>query len=483
MQKFKKIKKPNRLNVAMWKYFILIVVLLVVFIELVVNLTVTGVLESQLRMVVSDAGRQIVATVSDDDENKVAEVFRERLEDGVNSYLFSENGELLISSDNDADIGFFEISNRISTRENVVFKYDGRMYYAARANFDGSPCVIAVSVSRKVIRSTINRLQLYLGLTGLVTIGLTFFVAYMFSQRITNSIKSISDKAVKLAEGDYTVDFSNADYAEIAHLSDSLNYVRDEVKKSGDFQREIISNVTHDLKTPLTMIKAYASMIQEISGDNPQKRNEHLKVIIDEADRLTGLVNDILSVSKVSSNVNEISPKVFNLTEFVYGIISKFGYLQQSMGYSIMVDIEPNLYTRADEEKIGQVIYNLVSNAVNYTGEDKTVYVSLKSSLDGKRIKFTVRDTGKGISPEELPNIWERYYRSEDSHVRAVKGTGLGLNIVKAVLKAHNFDFGVESEKGKGATFWVDFPAVPSTPDGMNLPETPESDVDNNAVG
>ena len=163
------------------------------------------------------------------------------------------------------------------------------------------------------------------------------------------------------------------------------------MKKSEDFQHEILANVTHDLKTPLTMIKAYASMIKEISGDNPEKREKHLQVIIDEADRLTGLVNDVLSVSKLQANMTELKLKVFNLTELVYGIINKFGYLQEAQGYSFMLDIEQNLYTRADAEKISQVVYNLLGNAANYTGEDKTVYISLKSSLDGKRVRF-----GKG---------------------------------------------------------------------------------------
>ncbi len=126
-----------------------------------------------------------------------------------------------------------------------------------------------------------------------------------------------------------------------------------------------------------------------------------------------------------------------------------------------MVDIDPNLYTRADEEKIGQVIYNLLGNAVNYTGSDKTVYISLKLNLSDERIKLSIRDTGKGIAKDDLQDIWNRYYRVKENHQRPVKGTGLGLNIVKIILKNHSFDYGVESELDKGSTFWVDFPSVP----------------------
>ena len=127
-----------------------------------------------------------------------------------------------------------------------------------------------------------------------------------------------------------------------------------------------------------------------------------------------------------------------------------------------MLDIEQNLYTRADAEKINQVVYNLLGNAANYTGEDKTVYISLKSSLDGKRVRFSVRDTGKGIAKQDIPEIWDRFYRVKENHNRPVKGTGLGLSIVKAILEGHSFDFGVESELGEGSLFWVDFPCVPA---------------------
>ena len=153
---------------------------------------------------------------------------------------------------------------------------------------------------------------------------------------------------------------------------------------------------------------------------------------------------------------------VFNLTEFLYGFINKFEYLQETQGYKLMVDVGANLYTRADEEKIGQVIYNLLGNAVNYTGEDKTVYITLKSNLSGDRIKLTIKDTGRGISKDEISDIWDRYYRLKETHSRPVKGTGLGLNIVKVILQNHSFDFGVNSEPGKGSEFWVDFPSVPA---------------------
>lgn len=447
-------------------YFCFVSVFLLVLVDIVFYVIVTTTLSRQTRDRVISVGTEAAEMLVRRPDSRILEqVFLHYREDGVAVYMLSVDGEIILPSGVDIDQSrvdeVLKHVSSLSTGNDVTFRSEGYVNYCVSVTFNSGDCILLASCSLGIVNDAVASLQIYLLLVSILTLLLAFLISYSISQKLTRGLKNLSATAVQFAHGDYNVKFVNADYREVAQLSDTLNFVRDEVKKSHDFQREILANVTHDLKTPLTMIKAYASMIQEISGDNPEKRNQHLQVIIDETDRLTGLVNDVLSVSKVNSNLGEINAKVFNLTEFLYGIINKFGYLQEN-GYTLMVDIDPDLYTCADEEKIGQVIYNLLGNAVNYTGEDKTVFVSLKTSMDGKRIKLSIRDTGKGISEEELPNIWDRYYRLEETHVRPVKGTGLGLNIVKVILQNHSFDFGVESEKGNGATFWVDFPSVPS---------------------
>ena len=166
----------------------------------------------------------------------------------------------------------------------------------------------------------------------------------------------------------------------------------------------------------------------------------------------------MLDISKLRAGIGELRESVFNLSQYLYGVTEKFKYLSDTQGYTFVTEIEEGLYTRADKEKIGQVLYNLIGNAVNYTGEDKHVFVRLAQAE--KRIRFEVRDTGKGIPQEELADIWERYYRSSELHKRPVKGTGLGLSIVKTALDRHKFQFGVQSEEGKGSCFWVEFPAA-----------------------
>lgn len=448
---------------------LLLAVLLIVLVEISCYFIVRSTAVDSARSRLVGAGRQ-VAVYLQDGENKEAEIssfiggYRR---EGILVYVLSTDGNVLLPANDGQNGATYDLDGikrrlgKVAAGESVVYKEGSSLNFAALSGYGGESYVVA-SYSLKILNGTSHTLIFYFLIVGTLVLLVAALIAYTTSQKLSSGLKNISTTAVRFSKGDFGVNFANAEYQELAALSDTLNSVRDEVKKSDDFKRELLANVSHDLKTPLTMIKAYASMIREISGDDPEKRDKHLQVIIDESDRLTGLVNDVLSVSKVNSRLEELNFKVFNLTEYLYGIINKFDYLQETRGYKFMVDIEPNLYTRADEEKIGQVFYNLLSNAVNYTGEDKTVYISLKSNLAADRIKFSVRDTGKGISKEALPEIWDRYYRVKEDHPRPVKGTGLGLNIVKVILENHSFDFGVQSEKGKGSTFWVDFPAEPS---------------------
>lgn len=451
----------------MWAYFCLLAFLLIFLVEIVFFFVIPRVFREKALDTVEDVGKSVCAEIESKPPLDLDRIVYHYSSSDVKVYLLGFDGTIFASADERLAVPeeiWDEVRNRLIDAKNgqSVSGVGGAVNYAQRTDFAGGS-IVYVKYNAGFMISAVRELVLYMTLIGFIILLLALAISYNFSQKLTRGLKETAETAERLGKGDYSVNFTNADYREMAKLSDTLNYVRDEVKKSEDFQRELLANVTHDLKTPLTMIKAYASMIMEISGDNKEKREKHLQVIIDESDRLTGLVNDVLNVSKLSSNITEINAKVFNLTEHIYGIINKFGYLQETQGYNFMLDIENGKYTRADPEKISQVIYNLLGNAANYTGEDKTVYISLKESLDGKRIKFSVRDTGKGIKEEDLPEIWNRYYRIKENHTRPVKSTGLGLNIVKAILEAHAFDFGVESKEGQGSTFWVDFPNADKT--------------------
>lgn len=482
-----KLKKINTTSTILWRYFAFFAFGIILVISIVFFGILGGTGLARTRDKINAIGDGFASVLSDDSLSpmeKEIKITSQAYEDGVYLFVFDVNGNNLLATESYnrevLSTAWEEVKTKVPEwNGNTSFGYNVKkgsrttFSYVACINFNGEQAIMLVRYPVTSVAASLSRVELTMLFLGLAALVIAFFVSYSLAEKLSSPLRDISGTAQKLASGDYSVQFNSAQYTEIAKLSDSLNYMKDEMKKSDDFQKELIANVSHDLKTPLTMIKAYASMIKEISGDDKEKREKHLSVIIDEADRLTGLVNDILITSKISSGMEQLNKKVFNLTEQLYSVINKFAYLQETQGYKLMVDVQPNLYTLADEEKIYQVMYNLVSNGVNYTGEDKTVYISLKHDVTTSRIKFIVRDTGKGIDEEELAHIWDRYYRSKDNHLRPVKGTGLGLNIVKTILKNHSFNFGVDTQKGEGSSFYIDFPAVSSIP---------ETDVDDGHV-
>lgn len=483
--KHKSIKQLRSLNLTLWRYSCFFVFFIVLLVGVMCYIVVEYLFSSFMQRKVTGVGWEISAAL---DNMAVTDNMNIPLTELVEELTFEEKVDVAIISARERVV---IIPDTLSAREEiywrmmaevvsdifeesdrgpVLFIVEDVYVYAEYAVFGAGmiPSYIVVSYSMEAASTAIGIIQGTMIAVGIVAILIAFLVAYSLAQKVSDPLKSLTATANKMAKGNYDVNFASTEYREIAQLSDTLNYACAEIKKTDAFQKELLANVSHDLRTPLTMIKAYASMVMEISGDNPDKRNQHLQVIIDEADRLAGLVNDVLNMSKISSDMNQMTKKVFNLTEFLYGIIKKFDYLTHTQGYEFCLDIDPDLYTCADEAKIGQVLYNLISNAVNYTGEDKKVYITLKYDLSANRIKFSVRDTGKGISKEDLPSIWNRYYRVKEEHARPVKGTGLGLPIVKTVLEKHSFDFGADSELGKGSVFWVDFPQVSAEIPNMN---------------
>ena len=267
-------------------------------------------------------------------------------------------------------------------------------------------------------------------------------------------------KAKNLAKGDYSPTFKEEGYKETVELAAALNYAAEEISKADNLRRELISNVSHDLRTPLTMISGYAEVMRDIPGENTP---ENVQIIIDESKHLSTLVNDMLDLSKIESGVKKMQPERFSLTDAVHDVMRRYSALTEHDGYDISFTPDEDAFVFADRTMLIQVVYNLTNNAITYTGADKKVTVTQKNvtAEDGSPVvRITVSDTGEGISPENIGNIWDRYYREDGPHKRATVGTGLGLSIVRDILQKHQAAFGVESTPGTGTTFWFELPRV-----------------------
>ena len=323
---------------------------------------------------------------------------------------------------------------------------------------DGTERYLIIEASIEPLASTTKIIREQLIYISIILFELAFIVTIIISRRLSKPIADITETAKDFGAGDYDVSFNAKGYAEVEELSNVLENAKDEIKKVTDLRKELIANVSHDLRTPLTMVKAYAEMIRDLSGDNPVKREEHLKVIIDESDRLSNLVNDLLAISRIESGNMELNKQNFSIVEKLNDCMTRYKLLIEQEGYDIQYIPDEDREVYADMEKIDQVIYNFINNAINYSGEEKIIRVVQKNMHDCVRIE--VVDNGQGISKELLPKVFDRYYRGE-KYKRDVVGTGLGLSICKEILKKHDFAFGVQSTEGVGSTFWFEIPITP----------------------
>lgn len=250
---------------------------------------------------------------------------------------------------------------------------------------DHTACVLMVNTVLTPVSATVDTLRIQMIWITVVMMILSLLIALVISKKVSRSMIRVNNAAKKLAKGEFNVTFDGKDYREIAELSETLNQAADDLGKNEKLQKELIANVSHDLRTPLTMIIAYSEVMRDLPGENTP---ENVQVVIDEAKRLT----------------------------------------------------------------------NLVNNAVIYTGSDKRVLV--RQLVKEQIVRIEVIDSGEGISEENLPYVWDRYYKVDKTHKRAVMGTGLGLSIVKNILELHHAHYGVESIPSAGSKFWFELPVI-----------------------
>ena len=316
---------------------------------------------------------------------------------------------------------------------------------------DGSEYYVLLNTLLTPVTSTVQtiRSELWVLTTALLLIG--FLLSSILSRRISRPIIQTTEAARALSQGEFTpIRDANA-YREIAQLNRQLAQAARDLRKVEETQRELIANISHDLRTPLTLIEGYVEAMRDIPGENTP---ENLQVILDETHRLTTLVNAVLDYSRSQNAAPEENSCRFSLTESIREILTRYVKLTEQDGYVIRFRQQGEVFVRADPLKISQVVYNLINNALTYTGDDKTVTIA--QTIQNGRVRLSVTDTGEGIEPEELPYIWNRYYRGKKPHKRAAVGTGLGLNIARSILDGYGMDYGAESTVGTGSTFWFE---------------------------
>jgi len=290
-------------------------------------------------------------------------------------------------------------------------------------------------------------------------VAMAIIISYFMAKRIAEPLVVMTEKTEKLAEGSYDVVFEESNIQEIDKLSRTLNHATAELAKLDQEKRNFLATISHDLRTPLASIKAYAELIRDISGHNPVKRGEHIQIIVKEADWMSAMISEILEYSRIQSGSINYEMSDFSLHGLTEGVVKKFQEVECVLkDVKIRVEADDDTYAFGDMHRIQRVIHNFISNAIRYSPADDVVEISIKRS--GGKIRWEIQDHGSGIAKEDQNLIWERYFTQSKDYDRVNGGIGLGLSIVKGILMAHSASFGVESEEGKGAVFWFELEAA-----------------------
>ncbi len=290
----------------------------------------------------------------------------------------------------------------------------------------------------------------YIALFMIVAVAILTLLMY---RHIAKPIIGITSNAKQLPQGKYTIDPKTNRYKEAADLNNTLVQAANDIQKADKAKRDLISNVSHDLRTPLTMIGGYGEMMIDLPEE---KTDENIQVIVDETKRLNALVNDLLDMSRLQDGRIVLHKEVFDISALLKTQLQKYDVYRMQEGYTIESELLDTIYVNADKIRIEQVINNFLNNAVNYGGEAKHIIV--REIKKENVVRIEVQDFGEGIDPEDLDNIWDRYYKVDKEHVRVANGSGIGLNIVKQLLELHGIPYGVKSSKGKGSTFYFEMP-------------------------
>ena len=320
---------------------------------------------------------------------------------------------------------------------------------------DGQYAVL-VSTSLAQITTAADVLRSVLPPVALLLFGLNVVAAILFSRWFTHPVYQLAGGARRMAAGRYDVQVEVKRRDELGLLAKEFNHMALAVQRSAELEKELLANVSHDLRTPLTLIKGYAETVRDLSGMDEEKRTEQCNIIVDETDRLSALVNSVMELSKVQSGVEKPNLVDFDMSGLCFEVAGLYDAVCEQNHWTLQLEADKECMVRADPAMMERVLHNLLGNATHHIGEDG-VFVLRAIPLPAGGCRIEVEDHGPGIPPEDLPYIFDRYYRARKNAGKP--GTGLGLSITKAILQQHGFPFGVKSEVGRGSLFWFEMTA------------------------
>lgn len=314
--------------------------------------------------------------------------------------------------------------------------------------------VMILNMPLAPVEDTASILKRQLFYITLILLIAALLISFLISKSFTRPILEIKKASEMMASGDFTARINTKKQDEIGKLAGTINHLGQQLSKIDQLRKDLIANVSHELRTPLSLIRGYAETIRDVSGNSPEKREKQLEIIIEETERLNIIVEDILNLSQLQAGYTELHKGLFMIKETLNAVVKRYDVLREKTGVQIIIESSSDAFLEADETRIEQVLFNLINNAYNHTPTGGSI--TIRTIELSESVRFEVSDTGTGIQEEEIPYIWDRYYRADKTTSKKSVGTGLGLAIVKGVLEAHQAIFGVESNIGHGTTFWFE---------------------------
>ena len=294
-----------------------------------------------------------------------------------------------------------------------------------------------------------NLLEVF-GISAVIVLIIALFIVYFATMKLTEPVKEIAGLSKKIGKGDFDVTFPDYDIAEFKQLSVAFNEMAASLKSYDTMRNSFVANVSHELRTPMTSIGGFVDGL--LDGTIPEgKREEYLRIISSEVHRLTRLVKSMLNLAKIEAG--ELEPKMekFSVIELIVETLMTFENRIEEKEIEIRGLDAPRIWLYADEGLVHQVIYNLIENAIKFV--NKGGYIEFGFNPIGDRTVISIRNSGEGLSEEEMPLVFDRFYKTDKSRGLDATGVGLGLNIVSSIIRLHGGKIMVKSVKGEYTEF------------------------------
>lgn len=350
---------------------------------------------------------------------------------------------------------------RIMAGQTIIQKKQFANFFKADMVFVGMPLrqdgkitgAILLYSSLKEVKKIVRPIILIIWISAAIFLLLATFVIFLLSRRLSSPIIQLSQAAEEIAAGNYSTPLDIRGKDEIAQLGKSFNYMREQIKTTEQMRQELLANISHEMRTPLTSIRGFIQAILDgvVKEDDQRK---YLKLSYQEAGRLAKLTTDLLDVAKLRTGHLKLNKEVIDLTTFLQEQVDNFELSCAEKGIKLNTIFLSNTTILVDRDRLAQVIINLFHNALKFTAAGGEI--TLSSRLENKKVLIEVTDTGVGISEQELPHIFDHFYKVDKSRDARNGGSGIGLYLVKEFVHLHGGTIKVSSEVGQGTTFTIE---------------------------